>query len=154
MIHIDEGDDRSECRVTRLGKEVYKERRCYFMKELENRSVIGACSCMVPNTDALPCHHMVAVVKSSRIDEFTPTNAMPYWWSTECWRSQHPADINVTCDFDMDTVRASKEERAMIFCPSYAATKKTGHPKIDKQIKCAAKGERKERKLKQQRNCH
>ena len=29
-------------------------------------------------------------------------------------RSQYPADINVTCDFDMDALRASMEDRAKI----------------------------------------
>ncbi len=82
-INIDNADDRYECRVTRVGKG-HKERTCYFMKELTMGSVFGGCSCGVPFTDGLPCHHMVAVVKSSQIEGMTPTNAMPYWWTTEC----------------------------------------------------------------------
>jgi hypothetical protein len=41
--------------------------------------VFGGCSCGVPYTDGVPCHHMVAVVKSSRIEGLMASNAMPYW---------------------------------------------------------------------------
>ncbi len=63
-INIDNADDIYECRVTRVSKG-HKERTCYFMKELKMGSVFGGCSCGVLFTDGLPCHHMVAVVKSS-----------------------------------------------------------------------------------------
>jgi hypothetical protein len=63
-INIDDADDRYEYRVIRVGKG-HKERTCYFMKELKMGSVFGGCSCGVPFTDGLPCHHMVAVVKST-----------------------------------------------------------------------------------------
>ncbi len=37
----------------------------HFMKELIMGSLFGGCSCGIPFTDGIPCHHMVAVVKSS-----------------------------------------------------------------------------------------
>ena len=62
-ISIESDDDRWRCRVTRLGRG-HIERRCWFMKEEgEDGSVFGGCSCGVPNTDGLPCHHMIAMVK-------------------------------------------------------------------------------------------
>ena len=75
-ITIEEGEEKWICRVTRIGKG-NSERTCFFMKELEQKSVFGGCSCGLPYTDGVPCHHMVAVVKSSRIEGLTASNAMP-----------------------------------------------------------------------------
>jgi hypothetical protein len=143
--NIDNLDDRYECSVKRVGKGL-KERTCYFMKELIMRSLSGGCSCGIPFTDGIPCHHMVAVVKSSQIEGLTPTNAMPYWWTTECWRNQYPADINVMCAFDMEALRETPEDRAMIYFPPYAAPRKTGRPKIDKKIKSPLEVNKKRKK--------
>ena len=42
---------------------------CWFPVEYDDDgSLFGGCSCGVPNTDGLPCHHMVAVVKSYKIE--------------------------------------------------------------------------------------
>jgi hypothetical protein len=63
-INIDNLDDRYECSVKTVGKGL-KERTCYFMKKLIMGSLFGGCSCGIPFTDGISCHHMVAVVKSS-----------------------------------------------------------------------------------------
>ncbi len=76
-INIDNLDDRYECSVKRVGKGL-KERTCSFMKELIMGSLFGGCSRGTPFADGIPCHHMVEVVKSSRIEVLTPTNIMPY----------------------------------------------------------------------------
>ena len=89
---------------------------------------------------------MVAVVKSSRIEGLTASNAMPYWWSTECWRNQFPVDTNVTCNFDMEAIRATPEDRTMRYCPPYAAARKTGRPKIDKRLKSPLEGKKKRKR--------
>jgi hypothetical protein len=94
----------------------------------------------------MPCHHMVAVVKSSRIEWLTTSNAMPYWWLTECWRNQYPVDTNVTCNFDMEVLRATPEDRTMRYCPPYAAARKTGHPKLDKWLKSPLEGKSKRKR--------
>jgi hypothetical protein len=108
--------------------------------------VFGGCSCGLPFTDGVPCHHMVAVVKSSRIEGLTASNAMPYWWSTECWRNQYPVDINVTCNFDMEALRATLEDGTMRYCPPYAAARKAGRPKLDKRLKSALEGKSKRKR--------
>jgi len=82
-------------------------------------------------------------VKSSRIEGLNPNNAMPFWWTTECWRSQYPADTEVSCNFDMDTLRATPEDRAMRYCPPFAAARKAGRPKKDKRIKGVLEGKKK-----------
>jgi hypothetical protein len=94
--------------------------------------VVSACPSYGSDTDNEFDHHMVAVVKSSRIEGLTASNTMPYWWSTECWRNQFPVDANITCDFDMEAIRATPEERTISYCPPYAAVRKIERPKIDK----------------------
>lgn len=103
MIKIVEADDKWDCRVTRVGKG-HRERKYFFMKELEQGLAFGGCSCGKPYTCGIPCHHMVAVIKSSQIEGLTPTNAMPYWWFAEFWRDQYPIVTIVTCDFDLETL--------------------------------------------------
>jgi hypothetical protein len=141
-ITIEEAEEKWICRVTRVDKG-HSERTCFFLKELEQESVFGGCSCGLPYTDGVPCHHMVAVVKSSRIEGLTASNAMPYWRSTECWRNQFPVDTNVTCNFDMKLLRATPEDKTMRYFPPYAAARKTGCPKLDKRLKSPLEGKSK-----------
>ncbi len=65
-INNTEGESMWECRVTRNGQQ-YKERMCFFLKKMDEGSVFGGCSCGIPYTDGI-CHHMVAVVKLSRLN--------------------------------------------------------------------------------------
>jgi hypothetical protein len=142
-------DDRYECTVTRVGVgRGHVDRRCYIVKEESERgTVFGGCSCWIPHTDGVPCHHMImiAVVKSSRIEGLNPNNAMPFWWTTECWRRQYPADTTFgTFNFDMDALRVTPEDKAMKYCPPFAAARKTGRPMNDKRNKSPLGGEEKE----------
>jgi hypothetical protein len=89
---------------------------------------------------------MIAMVKSSRIEGLNPNNAMPFWWTTECWRRQYPVDSNVTCNFDMDALRATPEDRAMKYCPPFAGARKAGCPKNDKRIKSPLEGKKKRKR--------
>jgi hypothetical protein len=120
----------------------HKERMCFFLTKTDEGSVFGGCSCGIPYTDGIPCHHMVAVVKSSRIEGLTATNSMPVWWSTECWHNQYPADTNETCYFDMDTLRLTPEDAAMRYCPPYAAPRKARCPKNNKRMKSTLEGKK------------
>ena len=143
----DENSNRLVARVTRLGGEHHAERRCWFLKEEDNDgSVFGGCSCGVPNTDGIPCHHMIAVVKSGRIEGLTPTNAMPFWWTTECWKRQYPEDVEVSCNFDLSTLRRTPEDGLMRYCPPYTAPNKAGRPKNEKRMKSPVEGTKKRRR--------
>ena len=73
--------------VAQLGRVV---RECYFLVVPIMDSVFGGCTCGAPKVNRVPCHHMIAVVKSSRVDGLTATNAMPSWWLTEKWSNQYP----------------------------------------------------------------
>ena len=97
-------------------------------------------------TDSVPCHHMVTVVKSPRIEGLMASNAMPYWLSSECWTNQFPVDTHIACNFDMEEIRATPEERIMRYCPPFAAARKTGHPKIDKRRKSPLEGKNKRKR--------
>jgi hypothetical protein len=123
-----------DCRVTRNGQG-NNERNCFFLKEPNGGSTFGSCSCGGQYTDGIPCLHMVAVVKSSRIKGLPSTNSMPVWWTMECWCNQYPADTDEICHFDMDTLRSTPEDAAMRYCPPNAAPRKAGHPKNNKRIK-------------------
>jgi hypothetical protein len=67
---------------------------CWFPSSYDedDGSLFGGCSCGVPNTNGIPCHHMCAVVKSYRIDGLNETNVMPTWWHISYWRKQYPSD--------------------------------------------------------------
>jgi hypothetical protein len=138
-INITEGESTWECRVTRNGQG-HKERMCFFLKKTDE---FGGCSCGIPYTDGIPCHHMVAVVKSSRIEDLTAVKSMPVWWLTECWCNQYSADTNETHHFDMDTLKSTPEDAAMRYCPPYAAPRKAGHPKNNKRVKSPLEGKKK-----------
>jgi hypothetical protein len=108
-------------------------RTCYFMKEEVNGSVFGGCSCSYPKTHGLPCHHMIAVVKSSRITDLNMTNCMPYWWMTDCWREQYTVDSSIEY-LDMETLTNTlpaeqQTNNPYRYCPPYAAPNKRGRPK-------------------------
>ena len=143
----EDNNDRVVARVTRLGGEQNVERKCWFLKEEDDDgSVFGGCSCGVPNTDGIPCHHMIAVVKSGRIEGLTPTNAMPFWWTTECWKRQYPEEVEVSCNFDLNTLRRTPEDKSIRYCPPYTAASKTGHPKNEKRMKSPVEGTKKRRR--------
>ena len=55
-------------------------------------SVFGGCTCGILNTDGIPCHHKVAVVKSSQVEGLNATNSMLSWWCMECLTNQYPAE--------------------------------------------------------------
>ncbi len=105
--------------------------------------MFGGCSCGIPYTDGIPCHHMVAVVKLSRIEGLTATHSMPVWLSTECWHNQYLLATNETCHFDMDTLRSTPEVAAMRYCLPYAAPRKAGGPKNNECMKSPLEGKKK-----------
>ncbi len=52
-------------------------------------------------------------------------------------------DIDVTCNFDMDALRGTPEDKVMRYCPPFAAARKTGRPMNDKRIKSSLEGKKK-----------
>jgi hypothetical protein len=118
---------------------------CFFLKKTDEGSVFGGCSCGILYTHGIPCLHMVAVGKSSRIEGITATISMLVWWSTEWWHNQYSADTNEKCHFDMKVLRSTPEDVAMRYCPPYAAPRKAGRPKNNKRMKSPLEGKKKRR---------
>ena len=50
------------------------------------------CTCGNTQTDGVPCRHIMAIAKSGWGEGLNIVNVMPYWWMTQCWRSQFPKD--------------------------------------------------------------
>jgi hypothetical protein len=132
-IVVGDYDDKWVCRVSYLNK---IERRTYFVKTPVMGSHFGGCTCGKANTESVPCHHMVAVVKSARVAGLTPTNCMPKWYTTEMWRLQYPMDQHSLCDFSIESLKQSElPQTSMRYCPPYSAPNKAGRPKEGKRTK-------------------
>ncbi len=116
---------------------------CWFPSSYDedDGSLFGGCSCGVPNTNGIPCHHMCAVVKSYRIDGLNETNVMPIWWHTSHWRKQYPRDSFVFCNTDIQSlcntarVDSHNSQNKYVLCPPYSGPQKDGRPREEKRIK-------------------
>jgi hypothetical protein len=92
----------------------------------------GRCTCGKPNTDGIPCKHMVVVAKSSKIEGLTRMDIMPYWWTTAQWRQQYALEVNCPTDITLNTVKSSTTADDMLrYCPGWVAARKKGRPKAN-----------------------
>ncbi len=105
-----------ECNVAKHER-LHLELTCTLLQEEEEGLVFGGCTCGVPNKDGVPCQHMVAVVKASRIEGLTPINCMPQWWMTLHWQKQYPSHSVMSCDFNMTTLRMTHPTYHGSFAP-------------------------------------
>jgi hypothetical protein len=145
FISVDNGDgDRVSMKVGRNGS--YPEYDCYFLStEDDFGSLFGGCSCGGPNVCGFPCHHMIAVVKSGRVEGLNSTNAMPCWWTTLMWRNQYPKEINLS-SITMNTLTSNHQaDKSKRFIPPYAAPRKAGRPKSGKRSLSPLEGSHKEK---------
>ncbi len=102
---------------------LHLESTCTFLQEEEEGSVFGGCTGGVPNKDGVPCHHMVAVMKASRIEGLTPINCMPQWWMTLHRQKQYPSHSVLSCDFNMMTLRMTSPNTSLKYCPPLQCSK-------------------------------
>ena len=120
------GEGRVTVKINRIGN---VERQCFFLTNECLGSVFGGCSCGAPNVHGIPCHHMIAVVKSNRVEGLNPTNCMPCWYTTAMWRRQYPKDLNYST-VTMNTLTSNHTPNTSSrYCPPYAAPRKAGRPK-------------------------
>ena len=131
-ISIVNGEDRVDCTVSRLGG---VNRKCYFLVNPNMGSNFGGCTCGAPNVNGVPCHHMIAVVKSSRVEGLTSNNAMPNWWTTQMWRKQYPKWNGHEILNKSSLTSNHTPDPIWRYCPPYAAPSKPGRPKIPKRFK-------------------
>jgi hypothetical protein len=144
VISVSTGEN-VNVRISRIGN---IERQCYFLKEEIMGSVFGGCSCGAPNVKGIPCHHMIAVTKSGRIEGLNPTNAMPLWWTTIMWRRQYPKNVNRNT-ISMNTLTSNHmADNSLRYCPPNAAARKAGRPKgTSKRCKSPMEGSKKKAKV-------
>jgi hypothetical protein len=125
-ISVSTRNDRVNVKIAYIGK---IERQCYFLTEDVMGSFFGGCNCGAPYVHGIPCHHMIAVVKSSKVEGLTPTNAMPCWWTTKMWQKQYPKKLSYS-NISMNTLKSNHQPNASLrYCPPYAAPSKAGRPK-------------------------
>ncbi len=93
-------------------------------------SRFGLCTCGKPTKDGVPCKHMVAIVKASKIKGLSWIHIMPYWLTSAHWKAQYTADVNCRTDVLMNAIKAtSNPEDDLCYCPAWTAGKKKGWPK-------------------------
>jgi hypothetical protein len=98
-------------------------------------SVFGGCTCGSPKVNRVPCHHLIAVVKSSRVEGLTASNAMPSWWSTKKWHNQYPQGVKCA-NINMSTLTTNHTaDPTWRYCPPSIAPHKSGRPKTAKRFK-------------------
>jgi hypothetical protein len=134
-VHLSEGDH--ICRVQRLVST--NQYTCAIPMFEHEDSYFGTCTCGVPKVDGVPCVHMIAVVKSNRIEGLNESNIMPYWYKTSHWRKQYPEGTNVcagniTLAILRETHRPQKDYK---LCPGISGPKKSGRPKKLLRLKSA-----------------
>jgi hypothetical protein len=92
-------------------------------------SRFGSCTCRKQMKDGVPCKHMVAIVKASKIEGLNRIQIMPYWLTSAHWRAQCAADVYCRTDVSMNAVKAtSNPEDDLCYCPAWAAANKKGRP--------------------------
>lgn len=134
-IKITEADTKWNCSVSYRNK---PEQLCFFfVEEIPScASLFGGCECRAPEVDGVPCHHMIAVVKSGKIKGLNENNAMPEWWTTAVWRKQYPKNSGALCDFEISTLKNNHTAATNLrYCPDKAVGNKSGRPKSNKRRK-------------------
>jgi hypothetical protein len=90
-------------------------------------SRFGSCTCGKPTKDGVPCKHMVAIVKASKIKGLSRIQIMPYWLTSAHWQAQYPANVNYRTDVLMNAVKATlNPEDDLRYCPAWTAGNKKG----------------------------
>jgi len=149
-INVTEYDDVHECNVRhKAGGPMHG---CTIPKEPdEHGSRFGACSCGIDKTKTIPCVHMIAATKSSKIQGLTRVNIMPSWCYTCVWREQFGEDAAMHAGIDMVYLKDNYQPNPKIrYCPSIAAAAKPGRKKNLKRAKGALErgGKRKKKDTK------
>ena len=99
IINVNETPDYFDCMVRLIGHTSYNLK--LFNEGGPGDWCYARCSCGAIQKDSVPCHHLVAVVKSGKANGVTLLKVMPGWWKTSIWRFQLPEDANIYANFDI-----------------------------------------------------
>ena len=93
-------------------------------------SRFGKCSCGVTKTKTIPCVHVVAVMKSTKVPGLTSVNMMPSWCYTAVWREQFGMGTVLNAGFDIHYLKNNYHPNPKLrYCPKMAAAERTGRKK-------------------------
>ena len=105
--------------------------RVIINKEASRGQYAATCDCGVPPKNGVPCRHIVAIAKSTNIEGLNMVSVMPYWWTTDCWRKQFPAETSIACHIDIEYLQEKYEpDESIRYCPDFAAPWKKGRPAV------------------------
>ena len=107
----------------------------------------GSCTFGFPKFMAVPCKHMVAVLKSGLLEGLNENNIMLVWWMTTFFKRQFPLDVNLGGKMDIDWLKSRGQSDPNLYrCPSLAAPQKKERPKKHTRIKGALEGGKKRKR--------
>ena len=96
---------------------------------------------------AVPCKHMVAVLKSGLLEGFNKNNIMPVWWMTTTLKRQFLLDVNLGEKMDIGWLKSrGQPDPSLYHFPSMTAPQKLGRPKKTTCIKGALEGGKKRKR--------
>jgi hypothetical protein len=80
--------------------------------------------------------HVMKVVKSKLIPHLTPTNVMPWCWSSVAWKWQFPAMASIACNIGMEYLKSKYTPNPRLqYMPDFVGKRKHGRPKKDGRYK-------------------
>lgn len=99
----------------------------------------SCCTCGTVEKDGVPCVHVMALVKSKKLPYLSPTNVMPYYWTTSRWREQFDENESVnSVPLTMKDLKVRhKPDESLQYMPDFVAKRKRGRPKGKARIKSA-----------------
>ncbi len=56
----------------------------------DHGSKFGYCTCGFPRKEAIPCNHMVAIVKQGAVPNITRVELKQFWYTCAQWQLQYP----------------------------------------------------------------
>ena len=73
---------------------------------------------------------MVAIAKSTKVEELNLVSLMPFWWTTAAWKRQFPKNTSIGTIIDIEYQKEKYEaDNSIHYCPNFAAARKEGRPK-------------------------
>jgi hypothetical protein len=137
VIAVTEKNDFYQCIVQRIGRNNYDLQ--VFKAGMPGDWCYAHCSCGTIQKDSVPCHHLMAVVKSGRAAGLTMQNVIPALWRTTTWQGQIPEEGVVHVSFDIRYLQDKYlPNNTVRYCPDFVAANKSGHPKKNRHRKSAS----------------
>ena len=136
VIAVTDKGDFFDCIVRRIGHTSYVVK--LFKAGGPGDWCYARCTCGAIQKDSVPCHHLVALVKSGKANGVTLLKAMPGWWKTSTWRFQLPENANIYANFDIKYLKDTYPPNNTVrYCPDFVAPNKAGRPRKNMRKKSA-----------------